>query len=116
MVTYKIDRDTTALDVAFNVSGSLSGLPETLAQIKPTGLQHGFNDLPDLWGDTSDIGQTWTPDLDGVTLELDVRKINQNGDSPLNETAAAKAPFTTDKTGLAAAEAWGSDFIKQMAQ
>lgn len=116
MATYKIPENTTVLDVSFNLSGSLSGLPETLAQIKPTSLQYGFDDTPDLWDDVTGIGQTWTPELEGVTLELDVQKINQNGESPLNEPAAAKAPFTTNKKGLAAAEAWGSDFVKQSVQ
>jgi len=82
----KIDvpQNTTALDLALSLSGSLTGYPAVLAQL-PVDERVGFDhDLENV----EDIGQTWTPDLAGLTLDLNVPVYNAK--------AVEKAPFTTD--------------------
>lgn len=109
----RISQNTTALDVAYNLSGSLTGLPAVLAQL-PVGKRIGFDDLPEIWQDVDDIGQTWTPDLQGKYIDLDVRAINRNVDGVLNERAVRKAPYTTDLFGLQTAIDYGMWEMEKM--
>lgn len=86
-----ISQNSSVVDVALNLSGSLTGLPVVVSQL-PVGTRVGFNDLPELWEDVADIGQTWTPDVQGLTLDLDVPLYNTLG--------REKAPYMTDVSGL----------------
>lgn len=82
----KINDNTTAIDVSFNLSGSLRGLISVLQQL-PVGKKVGFDTLPKIWEDVSDIGQTWTPDLQGRDLDITL--------PVYNSAAMQKAPFTS---------------------
>lgn len=94
----KINNITTIVDLAFNLSGSLAGIPVILSQL-PVGERVGFATLPKVWEDVDDIGQTWTPNLDGVEVDLTVEAYNP--------TAIQKAPYSTDLTALNVASEWG---------
>lgn len=85
----KINPNTTILDVAYNLSGSLAGIPAILSQL-PTGERIGFDNMPEVWEDVpvDSYGQTWTPDLDGLDVELSVEVYNT--------PAVNKAPYSTD--------------------
>ena len=67
----KIEPNTTIVDVSLNLSGSITGIPAALDQL-PVGDRIGFDDLPDLGEDVEDIGQTWTPDLVGRQLDIEL--------------------------------------------
>lgn len=86
-----IDINTTAIDVALNLSGSLTGFPAVIEQM-PVGKRVGFDVLPDPWDDVKDIGQTWTPYIVGMDLEFDIPIYNPEG--------VEKGPYTTDISGL----------------
>lgn len=83
----KISYNTTIVDVAYNLSGSLAGVPVVLSQL-PVGTPIGFDTLPEPWETVDDIGQTWTPDLQGLELDLSVPLYNVLGQ--------AKAPYSTN--------------------
>lgn len=83
----KIEPNTTIVDVSLNLSGSITGIPAALDQL-PVGDRIGFDDLPDLGEDVEDIGQTWTPDLVGRQLDIEL---------PLYDTLGQeKQPYSTD--------------------
>lgn len=86
----KIKPNTTIVDLALNLSGSVAAIPTVLEQL-PVGTPIGFDDLPEVWEDVDDIGQTWTPDIEGLELTIN---------APLyNVEAQAKAPYSTN-TGV----------------
>lgn len=103
MALIRVPQNTTALDMAFNLSGSLTGFPAVLAQL-PVGERIGFEKLPNVWQDVSDVGQSWTPDIQGMVLDLTV--------PTYNERAVAKAPFTTDLFGLGFVIAQGERMLE----
>lgn len=83
----KIEPNTTIVDVSLNLSGSITGIPAALDQL-PVGDRIGFDDLPDIDEDVEDIGQTWTPDLVGRQLDIEL---------PLYDTLGReKQPYSTD--------------------
>lgn len=86
----KIKSNTTVVDLALNLSGSVAALPTVLEQL-PVGTPIGFDDLPELWEDVYDIGQTWTPDIEGLELTINTPLYNVEGQ--------AKAPYSTN-TGV----------------
>lgn len=113
MATIKIQQNTTALDAALNLSGSLTGFPAVLTQL-PVGERVGFDALPEVWEDVDDIGQTWTPNIQGMSLDFDLTAINKGRDGVLNERAVNKAPFTTDLFGLADTIVYGQRKLKEI--
>lgn len=97
----KIEPNTTIVDVSLNLSGSITGIPAALDQL-PVGDRIGFDDLPDLGEDVEDIGQTWTPDLVGRQLDIEL---------PLYDTLGQeKQPYSTDlvkmKSVVTVGEGW----------
>lgn len=95
----RIDENKTAIDVAFDLSGSLAGFPALLNQL-PEVVRIGFDTFPEMWEDVDDIGQTWTPDLQGKELEINV---------PIyNELATLKQPYTTPLFQLTPVIAYGN--------
>lgn len=99
----KINGITTIVDLAFNLSGSLAGIPVILPQL-PVGERVGFATLPDVWEDVSDIGQTWTPSLEGVEVDIAVEAYNP--------TAIQKAPYSTDMKCIDVASEWGNALLE----
>ena len=62
--------------------------------------------LPNVWRDVADIGQTWTPDLQGMELDLDV---------PVYDTLGKeKAPYSTDLFALQQAINDGEGYLKTL--
>lgn len=103
MVTIK--QNTSVVDVAFNLSGSLTGLPAVVEQL-PVGERVGFDTMPEMWQDVPDIGQTWTPDLQGRTLDLPV---------PIYDTLGkAKAPYSTNLFMLQKAITDGETYLEAL--
>jgi len=98
----RINNVTTIVDLSFNLSGSLAGIPVILPQL-PVGERVGFATLPELWEDVSDIGQTWTPDLDGVEVDIAVEAYNP--------TAIQKAPYSSDMGCIDVAAEWGNALL-----
>lgn len=86
----KINPNTSIVDLSYNLSGSLAGIPAVLEQL-PATSRVGFDNLPRLDQDAP-FGQTWTPTLSGRNLELSV--------PVYNELAVQKAPFSTDIIGV----------------
>lgn len=69
-------------------------------------LQGLVQPLPNIWRDVRDIGQTWTPDLQGMELDLDV---------PVYDTLGkAKAPYSTDLFALRQAINDGEGYLKTL--
>lgn len=101
----KINNIATIVDLAFNLSGSLAGIPVILPQL-PVGERVGFDTLPDVWEDIDDIGQTWTPDLDGVEVDITVEAYNP--------TAIQKAPYSTDMKCIDVATGWGNSLLEAL--
>lgn len=101
----KIKPNTTIVDAAFNLYGSLAGIPAILRQL-PVGERIGFDTLPSAGEDVADIGQTWTPDLQGKELSLVVEKV-------YNPAATAKAPYTTDLFALSPVIEYGHKQMRQ---
>ena len=97
-----VNTSITIVDLAFNLSGSLAGIPAVLSQL-PVGKRIGFASLPAPWEDTYEAGQTWTPSLDGLDLAIEVEVYN-----PI---AMQKAPYTTDFVVLNESTAWGTQFL-----
>lgn len=100
----KIKENTTIVDTAFNLYGSLTGIPAILRQL-PVGERIGFDTLPEMGEDVADIGQTWTPDLAGKDVDIKVDKI-------YNTLGVAKAPYSTDLYRIGAAVRYGEDLIE----
>lgn len=103
----KIEPNTTIVDVSLNLSGSITGIPAALDQL-PVGDRIGFDDLPDIGEDVEDIGQTWTPDLVGRQLDIEL---------PLYDTLGQeKQPYSTDLAKMASVvtngESWVSPIIE----
>lgn len=102
----RIKPNTTIVDVAFNLYGSLTGIPAILRQL-PAGERIGFDTLPSPGADAADIGQTWTPDLQNLDLDIIVEKVYNPG-------AAAKAPYSTDLAALRPVIAYGEGQINTL--
>ncbi len=101
----KIEANTTIVDLAFNLTGSLAGIPALLSQL-PVGVRIGFDDLPALGEDVSDVGQTWTPDLEGLNIDFKV---------PIyNAPAQLKAPYSTNIFYLSTAIEYGEAKIAEL--
>lgn len=100
----KIKENTTIVDTAFNLYGSLTGIPAILRQL-PVGERIGFDTLPEMGEDVADIGQTWTPDLAGKDVDIKVDKI-------YNTLGVAKAPYSTDLYRIGAAVRYGEEMIE----
>lgn len=83
----KIKPNTTIVDLALNLSGSVAAIPTVLEQL-PVGTPIGFDDLPEVWEDVNDIGQTWTPAIEGLELTINAPLYNVEGQ--------AKAPYSTN--------------------
>lgn len=99
----RINPSTTIVDLAFNLSGSLAGIPAALSQL-PVGERIGFATLPELWEDVEDIGQTWTPALDGIEVDISVEAYNP--------TAIQKAPYSSDTECIDVASEWGNALLE----
>lgn len=99
----KINDITTIVDLAFNLSGSLAGIPVILPQL-PVGERIGFDALPKVWENVDDIGQTWTPNLDGVEVDITVEAYNP--------TAIQKAPYSSDMRRIDVASGWGNALLE----
>lgn len=100
----KVNPNQTALDVVFDFSGSLAGYTSFLNQL-PKGERVGFDTYPTLL-DVTDIGQTWTPDVENSTLDVILKQYN--------DSAVKKAHFSTDITGLKGVISWGEAIIESM--
>ncbi len=100
----KIKENTTIVDVAFNLYGSLTGIPAILRQL-PVSERIGFDTLPGMGEDVADIGQTWTPDLAGKDVTIKVEKV-------YNTLGVAKAPYSTDLYRIGAAVRYGEGIIE----
>lgn len=98
----KINNITTIVDLAFNLSGSLAGLPAILSQL-PVNERIGFAALPKVWEDTLSVGQTWTPELAGLDLSLRVESYNA--------LAINKAPYSSNKGYLKIATDLGNALL-----
>ncbi len=97
-----VNTNQTALDATFDISGSLAGFTTLLSQLT-VGERIGFDDMPEVWEDVSDIGQTWTPDLQNVDIDVTVEVYNAE--------ALNKAPYNTDILGLQEAIDWGEAIL-----
>jgi len=97
-----IKPNTSPVDVALNLSGSLSGLPLLLDQL-PVGKRVGFDDMPEQWQEVADIGQTWTPDLVGLDLDVSL--------PVLNPQAQEKQPYTTNLHLVGKAADFGNKYV-----
>ena len=86
-----VKTNQTAIDATFDVCGSLAGFPTLLYQL-PSGERIGFDDMPEVWEDVSDIGQTWTPDLENEEIDVTIKVYNA--------AALLKAPYGTDLLDL----------------
>lgn len=100
-----IPNNTTIVDAAFNLSGSLAGIPAILDQL-PVGDLVGFDTLPYLDEDVDDVGQTWTPNLAGRNIEPPTVSFNPQ--------AVAKAPFGTPLDLLQPAIDYGKTQIMEL--
>lgn len=101
----RVPYNTTAIDVAFNLSGSLTGFPVVIYQI-PAGERVGFDKMPRIGEDVTDPGQTWTPNIQGMVLDFDVPSYNTLG--------VSKAPFSTPLPEIEAAISYGQDMINTL--
>ena len=97
----KVNYNQTALDVTFDISGSLAGYTSFLSQL-PEGERVGFDTYPDLL-DVADIGQTWSPYVENLTLAITLKLYN--------DKAILKAPYNTDLKGMQGAIDWGEAII-----
>ena len=101
-----INDNTTIVDVAFNLTGSLAGIPVLLDQL-PAGRRVGFADMPEPWEDVPQgcYAQTWTPDLVGLDVAFNV--------TIYNVIAQSKAPFSTNLFQINEAIVVGADALEQ---
>lgn len=103
----KIEPNTTIVDVSLNLSGSITGIPAALNQL-PAGDRIGFDDLPDLGEDVEDIGQTWTPDLVGRQLDIEL---------PLYDTLGQeKQPYSTDLVKMKSVVTDGEGWVQPITE
>lgn len=103
----KIEPNTTIVDVSLNLSGSITGIPAALDQL-PVGDRIGFDDLPDLGEDVEDIGQTWTPDLMGRQLDIEL---------PLYDTLGQeKQPYSTDLVKMKSVVTDGEGWVQPITE
>lgn len=100
-----IDLNTTAVDVALNLSGSITGFPLVIEQL-PVGRLVGLASIPDLWDDVDDIGQTWTPYIQGMDLDFTTPIYNTLG--------VEKQPYTTDLIDVETCAEWGNAMLRQL--
>lgn len=98
----RINSITTIVDLAFNLSGSLAGIPVILSQL-PASERIGFDTLPEVWEDVEDIGQTWTPNLASKDIEVRVESYNA--------PAVNKAPYSSDMGCIDVAAEWGNTLL-----
>lgn len=98
-----VDKNNTIVDLAFNLCGSLAGIPVILKQI-PVGARIGLNAMPFQEDDVYDMSQTWTPDVGGKDLTL--------SDLPLySPEGKVKAPYSSNLKALGLAEITGQTII-----
>lgn len=103
----KIEPNTTIVDVSLNLSGSITGIPAALDQL-PVGVRIGFDDLPDLGEDVEDIGQTWTPDLVGRQLDIEL---------PLYDTLGQeKQPYSTNLVKMKSVVTDGEGWVQPITE
>lgn len=103
----KIEPNTTIVDVSLNLSGSITGIPAALDQL-PVGDRIGFDDLPDLGEDVEDIGQTWTPDLVGRQLDIEL---------PLYDTLGQeKQPYSTNLVKMKSVVTDGEGWVQPITE
>lgn len=103
----KIEPNITIVDVSLNLSGSITGIPAALDQL-PIGDRIGFDDLPDLGEDVEDIGQTWTPDLVGRQLDIEL---------PLYDTLGQeKQPYSTDLVKMKSVVTDGEGWVQPITE
>lgn len=103
----KIEPNTTIVDVSLNLSGSITGIPAALDQL-PVGDRIGFDDLPDLGEDVEDIGQTWTPDLVGRQLDIEL---------PLYDTLGQeKQPYSTSLVKMKSVVTDGEGWVQPITE
>lgn len=97
--------NTTAVDVALSLSGSLAGFPRLLDQL-PAGRTIGFTEMPEIWEDvpSDKVGQTWTPDLENKTFDVTLPVYKQ--------AAVEKQPYSTGIKELQPAIEWGNNFLQ----
>lgn len=100
-----INPNTTIVDLALNLSGSIAAIPTVLKQL-PVGTPIGFDALPNTWDVVDEVGQSWTPALVGLDVDLDV--------PVLNPTAMAKAPFTTNLDTLNGVIEIGNEYLQTL--
>lgn len=103
----KIEPNTTIVDVSLNLSGSITGIPAALDQL-PVGDRIGFDDLPDLGEDVEDIGQTWTPDLVGRQLDIELPLYNTLGQE--------KQPYSTDLVKMKSVVTGGEGWVQPITE
>lgn len=103
----KIEPNTTIVDVSLNLSGSITGIPAALDQL-PVGDRIGFDDLPDPGEDVEDIGQTWTPDLAGRQLDIEL---------PLYDTLGQeKQPYSTNLVKMKSVVTDGEGWVQPITE
>lgn len=103
----KIEPNTTIVDVSLNLSGSITGIPAALDQL-PVGDRIGFDDLPGIGKDVEDIGQTWTPDLVGRQLDIEL---------PLYDTLGQKKqPYSTDLVKMKSVVTDGEGWVQPITE
>ena len=101
----KVSGNTTIVDLAFNLCGSLAGIPVIVKQI-PTDERIGLDQLPAQGADGTVYytGASWTPDVAG--MELDLTNL------PLySVTGQAKAPYSSNIGVLEEVVQQGGDFV-----
>lgn len=101
----RVNDITTIVDLAFNLSGSLAGIPVILSQL-PVGDRIGLDTLPEVWEDVEDIGQTWAPNLTGQDIEVQIESYNA--------PAVNKAPYTTDIGCIDVASDYGNKLLEAL--
>lgn len=100
-----VNPNTTIVDLSFNLSGSLTGIPTVMAQM-PVYDRIGFDDMPYPWEDTDRLDQTWTPDVAGSDLTFTVPVYNVQGQ--------AKQPYTTDLFTLQNVIVFGNGWVHNL--
>lgn len=104
----RISENKTIVDLAFDLYGSLAGIPALLNQL-PEGERIGFSSMPEVYEDVAQLGQTWTPDITGKELSVE--------GYAYNILAMDKAPYTTNLYWLDGAIAEGAmiyiDFVNE---
>lgn len=101
----KVDKNNTIVDLAFNLCGSLAGIPVIVKQV-PADFRVGLNQLPSQAEDDAvyQQGTSWTPDIAGMELNL--------SDMPLyNQEGKNKAPYSSNLKALNAAIDAGANLV-----